>query len=95
MNIAHLLRRSALLHAHRPALLHGDQVLWSYGTLAARTGSPVGIGTHIGRVDGNFDGIVDFREDEHRGEAGVAAALESNGDLRTRRWMPVSVRSVP
>jgi len=37
MNIAHLLRRSALLHAHRPALLHGDQVLWSYGTLAART----------------------------------------------------------
>lgn len=33
MNIAHLLRRSALLHAHRPALLHGDQVLWSYGTL--------------------------------------------------------------
>ena len=37
MNIAHLLRRSALLHAHQPALLHGDQVLWSYGTLAART----------------------------------------------------------
>ncbi|MGN8006051.1 AMP-binding protein [Acidovorax sp. 22279] len=37
MNIAHLLRRSALLYAHQPALLRGDQVLWSYGTLAART----------------------------------------------------------
>ena len=37
MNIAHLLRRSALLYAHQPALLYGDQVLWTYGTLAART----------------------------------------------------------
>ena len=36
MNIVHLLRRSALLHAHRPALLHGDQLLWDYGTLAHR-----------------------------------------------------------
>ena len=44
MNIAHLLRRSALLYAHQPALLHGDQVLWSYGTLAARTAA---LATHL------------------------------------------------
>ena len=36
MNIAHLLRRSALLHAHQPAVLQGSDVLWSYGDLGAR-----------------------------------------------------------
>lgn len=37
MNIAHLLRRSALLYAEQPAVLHGDQVLWTYRALGART----------------------------------------------------------
>ncbi|MFN7155619.1 MAG: AMP-binding protein, partial [Acidovorax sp.] len=37
MNIAHLLRRSALLAADQPAVLHGDTVLWTYATLGART----------------------------------------------------------
>ncbi|MBU1351192.1 MAG: AMP-binding protein [Gammaproteobacteria bacterium] len=37
MNIAHLLRRSAMLHGRQPAVLHGDQVLWTYETLGART----------------------------------------------------------
>ena len=37
MNIAHLLRRSALLSADQPAVLHGDTVLWTYATLGART----------------------------------------------------------
>ncbi|RKR68320.1 long-chain acyl-CoA synthetase [Acidovorax sp. 94] len=36
MNIAHLLRRSALLQAHQPAVLQGSDVLWSYGDLGAR-----------------------------------------------------------
>ena len=54
MNIAHLLRRSALLHAHRPALLHGDQVLWSYGTLAARTAALAAhLRTHCGVAPGD------------------------------------------
>ena len=59
MNIAHLLRRSALLHAHRPALLHGDQVLWSYGTLAARTAALAAhLRTHCGVAPG--DRVVMF-----------------------------------
>jgi len=37
MNIAHLLRRSAQLHTHQPAVLHGDRVLFDYQTLGART----------------------------------------------------------
>ena len=37
MNIAHLLRRSALLYPDYPALLQGDQVLWAYAGLGART----------------------------------------------------------
>ena len=39
MNIAHLLRRSAQLHAGQPALLHGSKLLWTYAQLGARTAS--------------------------------------------------------
>ncbi len=37
MNIAHLLSRSAQRYPDQPAVLHGDQVLLSYGALGART----------------------------------------------------------
>jgi len=37
MNIAHLLSRSALRFSDQPAVLHGDQVLLSYGALGVRT----------------------------------------------------------
>ena len=36
MNIAHLLRRSAQRFSEQPAVLHGDQLLLSYGALGAR-----------------------------------------------------------
>jgi long-chain acyl-CoA synthetase len=36
MNLACLLQRSALLYPERPALLHGDQLLYRYGELADR-----------------------------------------------------------
>ena len=42
MNIAHLLRRSALLYPDQPAVLHGDQVLWTYAELGARTAGLAG-----------------------------------------------------
>ncbi|MBD9395299.1 AMP-binding protein [Acidovorax sp. ACV01] len=42
MNIAHLLRRSALLHAHQPAVLQGGDVLWSYRDLGARAAALAG-----------------------------------------------------
>ncbi len=37
MNIAHLLSRSAQRYPDQPAVLHGDQLLLSYGALGART----------------------------------------------------------
>jgi len=37
MNIAHLLRRSAHIHAHRPAVLRGAEFHMDYATLGART----------------------------------------------------------
>ena len=37
MNIAHLLSRSAQRYPDQPAVLHGNQVLLSYGALGART----------------------------------------------------------
>jgi len=37
MNIAHLLRRSAHIHAHRPAVLRGAELRMDYATLGART----------------------------------------------------------
>ena len=37
MNIAHLLRRSAQLYPDQPAVLHGDQLLFTYQALGART----------------------------------------------------------
>ena len=37
MNIAHLLRRSAQLYPAQPAVLHGDQLLFTYQALGART----------------------------------------------------------
>ena len=59
MNIAHLLRRSALLYAHRPALLHGDQVLWSYGMLAARTAALAAhLCTRCGVAPGDRVGVI-------------------------------------
>lgn len=42
MNIAHLLRRSAQVHADAPAVLLGDQLLWDYRTLGARTAALAG-----------------------------------------------------
>ncbi|MFY3386824.1 AMP-binding protein [Paracidovorax sp. MALMAid1276] len=42
MNIAHLLRRSAQLHAHQPAVLHGSEPLWTYAQLGTRTAALAG-----------------------------------------------------
>jgi len=42
MNIAHLLRRSALAHGARPALLLGERVLCDYATLGARVAALAG-----------------------------------------------------
>ncbi len=42
MNLAHLLARSARVHADRPALLHGTRVLHSYGALGARVAALAG-----------------------------------------------------
>lgn len=42
MNIAHLLRRSAQLYADQPAVLQGEQVLWTYAALGARTAALAG-----------------------------------------------------
>ena len=36
MNLAHSLRRMALAEPGRPALFHGDRLLYDYGTLAGR-----------------------------------------------------------
>ena len=36
MNIAHLLRRSAQIHTHKPAVLRGHRLLFTYGALGAR-----------------------------------------------------------
>ena len=36
MNLAQLLARAARVHPERPALLHGDRLVWRYGELAAR-----------------------------------------------------------
>lgn len=54
MNIAHLLRRSALLSADQPAVLHGDTVLWTYATLGARTAALAAyLRTHCGVAPGD------------------------------------------
>lgn len=42
MNIAHLLRRSAQLYADQPAVLWGDQVMWTYAALGARAAALAG-----------------------------------------------------
>lgn len=54
MNLAHLLRRSAALHADRPALLVGDTPWLDYRTLGARTASLAGYLRHsLGVVPGD------------------------------------------
>jgi hypothetical protein len=41
VNLAQLLVRAARVHPDRPALLHGDRLVWRYGELArASRGSP-------------------------------------------------------
>jgi hypothetical protein len=43
--------------------------------LAAGAGGAEGVDAQVGRVDVDLDRVVDFREDEHRGKAGVAACV--------------------
>ncbi len=40
--------------------------------LTTRTGSAVGVGPHVGRVDVDLDGVIHDRRDPDRGERGVA-----------------------
>src|SRR5207342_3112571 len=49
--------------------------------LAAGAGTAVDVGAQVGRIDIDLDVVVDFRADEHRGEAGVAAVVGIEGRL--------------
>ena len=54
MNIAHLLRRSAQLYAGEPAVLHGDQVLFTYRDLGIRVAALAGcLRTRFGVLPGD------------------------------------------
>ncbi|HEY2188167.1 MAG TPA: AMP-binding protein [Caldimonas sp.] len=53
MNLAQLLVRSARVHPDRPAILHGDRVVWRYGELAARVARLAGHLRALGLVPGD------------------------------------------
>jgi hypothetical protein len=47
--------------------------------LTAGARGAVGVGAHVGRVDGDVDAVVDFREDEDAGERGMPARIRIVG----------------
>src|SRR5690606_5974334 len=49
--------------------------------LTTRTGGAVGVDAQVGRVDLDFDVVVDFRRDEHRGKRGVPTVARVIGAL--------------
>ncbi|HEY3635601.1 MAG TPA: AMP-binding protein, partial [Caldimonas sp.] len=53
MNLAQLLVRAARVHPDRPALLHGDRLVWRYGELAARVARLAGHLRSLGLAPGD------------------------------------------
>ena len=53
MNLAQLLVRAARVHGGRPALLHGDRLVWRYGELAARVARLAGHLRGLGLAPGD------------------------------------------
>jgi hypothetical protein len=89
---------AAVLALHHDA---GGDVRQAHGrvglvdVLTARARGAVGVGAHVGRVDVDLDRVVDLGVDEQRANEVWRPPELSNGDLRTRRCTPVSVRSRP
>ena len=53
MNLAQLLVRAARVHPERPALLHGERLVWRYGELAARVARLAGHLRALGLAPGD------------------------------------------
>ena len=53
MNLAQLLVRAARVHPERPALLHGERLIWRYGELAARVARLAGHLRALGLAPGD------------------------------------------
>jgi len=53
LNLAQLLVRAARVHPDRPALLHGDRLVWRYGELAARVARLAGHLRALGLAPGD------------------------------------------
>ena len=58
--------------------------------LSTGSGGAERINTQILLVNLNCQFLIQFRHDMHGGKGSMTAFVESNGEIRTRRWIPLS-----